>query len=111
MRIGSVLAALLGSLAAAQEPPELAHWQQILAVEVPEKCRAIGESGSLRIDCGGSALLLEPADGDDPRKLALQHSLRAVATYAGCCHPLPRSWTSANVRACLAAAGNRLWAC
>ena len=79
MRIGSVLAALLGSLAAAQEPPELAHWQQVLAVEVPEKCRAIGESGSLRIDCGGSALLLEPADGDDPRKLALQRQLASFS--------------------------------
>lgn len=75
MRIGSVLAALLSNLAAAQEPPELAHWQSILAFEVPEKCRAAGDDGALRIDCGGSALLLETLSGDDPRKVALQRQL------------------------------------
>ena len=85
MRIGSVLAALLSNLAAAQEPPELAHWQSMLAVEVPEKCRAIGEDGALRIDCGGSALLLEKASADDPRKVALQ---RQLATFSAAGIPI-----------------------
>ena len=85
MRIGSVLAALLSNLAAAQEPPELAHWQRMLAVEVPEKCRAIGDDGALRIDCGGSALLLEKASGDDPRKVALQ---RQLATFSAAGIPI-----------------------
>lgn len=75
MRIGSIIGALLGGLASAQEPDELAQWQSVVAVVVPEKCRAVGEDGALRIDCGGSALLLEEAVGSDPRKVALQRQL------------------------------------
>ncbi|MFT5682427.1 MAG: hypothetical protein ACI8RZ_003345 [Myxococcota bacterium] len=75
MRIGSIIGALLSGFASAEEPAELARWQSVVAVEVPEKCRAVGEDGGLRIDCGGAALLLETATGSDPRKVALQRQL------------------------------------
>ena len=75
MRIGSIIGALLSSLASAQEPAELSQWQSVVAVTVPEGCRAVGEGGALRVDCGGAALLLEEATGSDPRKVALQRQL------------------------------------
>lgn len=89
MATGSMLAVILSNLAAAQEPPELEHWKGKLAIEVPETCRAIGEDGALRIDCGGSALLLEPASGDDPRQIALQRQLD-VFSQAGISIPPPK---------------------
>ena len=90
MATGSMLAVILSNLAAAQEPPELELWRGKLAIQVPETCRAIGEDGALRIDCGGSALLLEPASGEDPRQVALQRQLD-VFSQAGISIPAPKA--------------------
>jgi hypothetical protein len=77
--IGSIIIALLGGRADAQDPAELARWRAVVPVAIPAECRAVAEGGALRIDCGGAALLLEDAAGSDPRKIALQHQLEPFA--------------------------------
>ncbi|MFT4978176.1 MAG: hypothetical protein ACI8S6_004084 [Myxococcota bacterium] len=79
---------------------------QLSGLAIPAECRIASADTLLRIDCGGTALLLEAAaDGDDPRASALSAQL-APFVEAGMSVSAPEARTctvSGVVRDCLEA--------
>ena len=71
----SCVLALMGAVSSAQASTMEARWEQIVSA-APASCRVAADAAAVRIDCGGTALLLEATDSErDPRRAALERQL------------------------------------